>query len=121
MALYLRKPPLPKVLVGVDVFVHQRALSPQDVAALHKRAYTAQLPLEMITNRGVKVWPNGFSETFCTDHWRCRFGCQEGSFVDYQQVLNLLTALHRLGLDVIKTENVCTFAGERGFALGQGQ
>ncbi len=120
-ALYQRKAALPKVLVGVDVFVHQTALSPQDLAALLKRAQTAQLQLEMITNRGVKVWPNGFPETFCTDHWRCRFGCQEGSAVDYQQVLNLLTALHRLGLDVIKTENLCTFAGERGFALGQGQ
>ena len=28
---------------------------------------------KMITNRGVKVWPEGFPETFCTDHWRCRF------------------------------------------------
>jgi hypothetical protein len=22
----------------------------------------------MITNRGIKVWPDGFEETFCTDH-----------------------------------------------------
>ena len=27
----------------------------------------------MITNRGTKVWPDGAPETFCTDHWRCRF------------------------------------------------
>ena len=24
----------------------------------------------MIDNRGVKVCPDGFAETFCTDHWR---------------------------------------------------
>lgn len=119
--LYQRQPALPKVLVGVDVFVHQTALEPAALAALLKRAQTAQLQLELITNRGVKVWPQGFPETFCTDHWRCRFSCEQGQTVDYQSVINLLTALYRLGLDVIKTENLCTFAGERGFALGQGQ
>ena len=31
------------------------------------------LKLQMITNRGVKVYPNGNPHTFCTDHWRCRF------------------------------------------------
>ena len=36
-------------------------------------AGTVKLPLTMITNRGVKVWPQGFPETFCTDHWRLRF------------------------------------------------
>ena len=33
----------------------------------------------MITNRGIKVWPEGFEETFCTDHWRCRFKPTEGN------------------------------------------
>ena len=27
------------------------------------------LELKMITNRGVKVYPNGMPETYCTDHW----------------------------------------------------
>ncbi|MBL4544633.1 MAG: hypothetical protein JKP95_01840 [Oceanicaulis sp.] len=31
------------------------------------------MSLKMITNRGVKVWPQGLPETFKTDHWRCRF------------------------------------------------
>jgi isocitrate dehydrogenase len=35
----------------------------------------------MITNRGVKVWPQGFEETFCTDHWRCRYEVTEGEQV----------------------------------------
>lgn len=26
----------------------------------------------MITKRGVKVYPHGIKETYCTDHWRCR-------------------------------------------------
>ena len=31
------------------------------------------LTLQMIDNRGVKVWPEGRAETLCTDNFRCRF------------------------------------------------
>ena len=37
--------------------------------------------LTMITNRGIKVWPNGFEETYCTDHWRCRFKPTNGKLM----------------------------------------
>jgi hypothetical protein len=37
------------------------------------QASTGLLRLKLVTNRGVKVWPEGFPETFCTDHWRSRF------------------------------------------------
>ena len=36
-------------------------------------------------------------------------------------IVDLLGTLTDAGLDVIKTENLCTFDGEQGFALGQGQ
>jgi isocitrate dehydrogenase len=81
--------------------------------------------LQMITNRGVKVWPGGFPETFCTDHWRCRFlGTDaQGSAraVSHAEVVDLLQNLISDGLDFIKTEHLCTFDGEAGYALGQGQ
>lgn len=41
--------------------------------------------------------------------------------VDYGNILTLLFGINRRGLDVIKTENLCTFEGVRGFTLGQGQ
>ena len=31
---------------------------------------TLGMRLDMISNRGVKVWPEGHAETSCTDHWR---------------------------------------------------
>jgi isocitrate dehydrogenase len=34
--------------------------------------------LTMITNRGIKVWPNGFEETYCTGPLRCRFKPKNG-------------------------------------------
>jgi isocitrate dehydrogenase len=122
--LSTRAAPAKKALVGVDIFLHARPVRPDDLAAalqLPAQAITA-VKLQMITNRGVKVWPGGFAETFCTDHWRCRFVATspEGT-ISQRDIVSLLSKLIESGLDVIKTENLCTFDGERGFALGQGQ
>jgi len=76
----------------------------------------------MITNRGVKVWPVGFPETFCADHWRCRFVAKtEDDHIARNHIIELLKRITQGGVDVMKTENLCTFDGEQGFALGQGQ
>jgi len=120
--LYVRAPAARKAMVGVDVFVHQSALSADDLAAQLKASNSAALELQMITNRGVKVWPGGFPETFCTDHWRCRFvAATAGGEIVQRDIVHLLGTLTEAGVDVIKTENLCTFDGVKGFALGQGQ
>jgi isocitrate dehydrogenase len=76
----------------------------------------------MIANRCVKVFPSGFPETFCTDHWRCRFASKgDIDFVSHRDIIDVLRRVTDAGFDVIKTGNLCTFDGERGFALGQGQ
>ena len=75
----------------------------------------------MITNRGVKVWPNGFDETFCTDHWRCRFQTFDETNITSLSVVKLLTSAIDFGIDVIKTENLYQFDGVKGFSMGQGQ
>jgi isocitrate dehydrogenase len=111
-----------KRMVGVDVFVHAREVSPDALAARLLALATPALSLQMITNRGVKVWPGGLPETFCTDHWRCRFVASDGAAtVAHAQVIELLQRLDAAGVDFIKTENLCTFDGALGFALGQGQ
>jgi isocitrate dehydrogenase len=118
----VRRPPARKALVGVDVFVHEAAGDADALARRLQACHAPDLHLQMITNRGVKVWPGGFPETFCTDHWRCRFVTGEGQdSVAPRSIVELLGTLTDAGIDVIKTENLCTFDGERGFALGQGQ
>ena len=115
-------PPAKKDLVGVDVFLHWREGSPDELAAQLKRVQSANLALSMITNRGVKVWPNGLPETFCTDHWRCRFLAQTADgTIRHSDIVSLLTEVTNVGLDFIKCENLCHFDGVPGFALGQGQ
>lgn len=118
----VRRPPARKALVGVDVFVHEAAGDADALARRLQACHSPGLSLQMITNRGVKVWPRGFPETFCTDHWRCRFVApDDGATVPPRAIVDLLGVLADAGLDVIKTENLCTFDGEQGFALGQGQ
>lgn len=121
-----------KELVGVDIFLHWNDKADQTGKkrnantlgdALSKVALggNTDLELQMITNRGVKVYPNGFPETFCTDHWRCRFQTTEKSAIDYKDVLELMNDLNQAGFDIIKTENLCTFDGVHSYSLGQGQ
>lgn len=120
--LYVRKPAARKHMVGVDVFVHSADCTPELLADRLTTLATAALKLQMITNRGVKVWPHGFPETFCTDHWRCRFvASSQDSVVTHQDIIALLGNITQGDIDVIKTENLCIFDGEQGFALGQGQ
>jgi isocitrate dehydrogenase len=120
--LYVRRPAAAKKMVGVDVFVHAADCSPDFLAGRLSTLATPALNLQMITNRGVKVWPGGFSETFCTDHWRCRFTARtDHATIEHSDIIELLTRVTQGAVDVIKTENLCTFDGEQGFALGQGQ
>jgi hypothetical protein len=64
--------PAKKETVGVDVFVHQRS-TPQELGQKVEALGGDGLKLQMVSNRGIKVYPNGAPETFSTDHWRCRF------------------------------------------------
>lgn len=111
--------PAKKEIVGVDVFLQWTGGAPDALADKLQPTGTPHLPLTMITNRGVKVWPQGFPETFCTDHWRCRF--QNGAAVSHADILHLLKRVADAGFDFIKTENLCTFDGKPGYSLGQGQ
>ena len=107
-----------KQLVGVDLFLHWRG---SDVDTLATRLKGAQhgtgLALEVITNRGVRVWPNGFPETFCVDHWRCRFIGDQPSPISPAELQRRVVDA---GLDVVKTENLYHFDGEPGFSAVHG-
>jgi isocitrate dehydrogenase len=119
-----------KVLLGVDIFIDWKGSDPEEIGQALSRLDAFKLKLKMITNRGVKVFPGGMKETYCTDHWRCRFVSKDTqvtagqpvySPVDYEQVVALLSKLYNEGFDVIKTENLYEFDGKRAFSLGQGE
>ncbi len=118
---YIRKQAAKKVLVGVDVFVHWRETAPEALAEILQKINTTHLSLTMITNRGIMVWPKKFDETFCTDHWRCRFYQNENCTVSNMDIIQILQSAIEQKLDVIKTENLYFLNDIPAFSLGQGQ
>ena len=117
---YQRPASKTKTLHGVDLFVHWSGTNADELAEKVKVLGDGKVGLSMITNRGIKVWPEGFSETFCTDHWRCRFKPLDGKPIEKIKIIQLLQQAHVLEIDVIKTENLYHFDGEPAFSLGQG-
>jgi isocitrate dehydrogenase len=118
---YIKKPQKAKVLKGVDLFVHWNGSDANELAAMLSPLDTDHISLSMITNRGLKVWPNGFPETFCTDHWRCRFKPTEGFSMRKSDIIALLAKSEEHHIDTIKTENLYSFDGVEAYSLGQGQ
>jgi isocitrate dehydrogenase len=111
-----------KVLRGVDVFVQwDEAGRAPDVLGERLVALAGpQWRLAMISNRGVKVYPHGLPQTYCTDHWRCRF-MGTGDSAQFAQILDLQRAIFNSGIEVIKTENLYDFDGKPGYSVGQGE
>jgi isocitrate dehydrogenase len=116
-----QRPRAKKDLVGVDVFLDWTRGTANDLGNSLSKLNGDGTRLEMMSNRGVKVWPGGHAETFCSDHWRCRFLSANGDdVVSHDQVISLLKRIAHAGFDFIKTENLYNFDGERGYSLDQG-
>ncbi len=103
-----------KDLVGVDVYLDWTAGSANDLAAILEKTNGDEIKLASLNNRGTKVWPDGSPETFCSDHWRCRFMGNDG--INHRQITNLLNRISGEGLDFIKTENLYNFDGKTGYS-----
>lgn len=123
IAISLEKKPLPKKsLDGIDIFICEENRNPDDLGKkLMSLSEGTPFELVIITNRGVKVFPDGNPLTFCTDHWRCRFQPRKNAFVTGKDLVNLQQKITLGDLEIIKTENLYCFDGERGYSLGQGQ
>ncbi len=113
--------PAEKTLAGVDVFVHWKSDDPGVLAERMRKAQNGAFDLAMITNRGVKVWPQGLPETALTDHWRCRYLAKPGKRPNTAMIAALQLRLAEAGVDFIKTEHLCAFGGVPGYSLGHGQ
>jgi isocitrate dehydrogenase len=110
-----------KDLVGVDVFLDWSSGTANELGESISKLGGEGTKLTMMSNRGVKVWPGGHAETFCSDHWRCRFLSDGGDGISHQQIVSLLQRVGAAGFDFIKTENLYNFDGERGYSLDQGE
>ena len=124
--IYSIREPEKKELVGVDVFVNWwNGNFYGDGEVIGKKMEEVNgggIKLVMVSNRGTKVYPKGMSDTFCVDHWRCRFmSDNDNEIISHAQVIDLLSRINAAGLDFIKTEHLYNFSGQPGYSLGQGQ
>jgi isocitrate dehydrogenase len=111
----------PRELTGVDIFVQARC-APEALATQLIQVTDAPLELKMISNRGVQVWPKGAPETFCTDHWRCRFIRKDhATDLHNRDLFKLAASLDEVDVDIVKTEHLYEFDGKPGYSMGQGQ
>lgn len=109
-----------KQQVGIDVFLDEPDTTPDELGRALEQLAGPDFRLDMLSNRGQKVYPDGAPETLCVDSFRCRFLSVEGP-VDTGQTIELLARLSVAGHGFIKSEGLFTFDGEPGFTKGQGQ
>ena len=110
--------PVKQETIGVDVFLYHPDRDAEKLGKAIEGIEHNGLHLTMVTNRGVKVYPGGLPETFCTDHWRCRF--KADGPVSYTDIIGLQQKVNEAGFAIIKTENLCRFDGVDVFSAGQG-
>jgi len=106
-------------LKGIDVFVFWPSRNPNQLAEAVAKLAGDGLRLQMIDNRGVKVWPAGMAETFCTDSFRCRF--MSDTPTQMGRLLEVVERISGAGIDIALTQSLRTFNGQDGFTLAQGQ
>lgn len=105
-----------KETIGIDVFIDFGGTAEE--IAKKTEGKLKGLKLSMISNRGVKIWPEKMPETSCGDSWRCRFvSTIKGKPITHPEIVELLSGLNALGLDFTHTENLCTFDGKPGYTL----
>jgi isocitrate dehydrogenase len=106
------------VLKGIDVFVYWPSRNPNTLAEAVGKLAGSGLTLQVIDNRGVKVWPAGIAETFCTDSFRCRFLASES--VDMRRLLDIPQRIAGAGIDIALTQTLRSFDGQTGYSMVQG-
>lgn len=113
-----------KQLAGMDVFFDWTDGNSQQLAEiLHGLTAGTTLKLQMLSSRGLKVWPLEPRQAPASyDYWCARF-FPEGmtKSCSHAAIVELLAALQARGLDFLKTENLYLFNGEPGFSLAQGE
>jgi isocitrate dehydrogenase len=113
-----------KQLVGVDVYFDWYQGDAGLLADQLKAVCDGELQLQMVSCRGLKVWPfdeHSFNKG-SGDHWRTRFvPSNNDKKTTHTAIVDLLSKLALAKFDVIKTENLYSFDDKIGFSLDQGE
>jgi isocitrate dehydrogenase len=104
-----------RTLLGIDIYIFHRGPLEQFFSKI-SHINVGTLRLHMITNRGVRVWPEGQPETSCIEQWRCRFISDDKRPISQNDAILILHAFDHVNMDVIKTEFLYDFDGSAGYS-----
>ncbi|MFN7038324.1 MAG: NADP-dependent isocitrate dehydrogenase [Alphaproteobacteria bacterium] len=113
-----------KQLVGIDVYFDWFEGDSVKLAEQLNSIVDGELQLQMVSCRGLKVWPveEDSLNTGGGDHWRTRFVPNNTEKkTSHNSIIYLLDKLAKAGFDFVKTENLYSFDDKVGFTLGQGE
>ena len=120
----LQRPPAreaKKEYVGLDVFLDWTG-GPASQLGPQLEKLAGDLKLQSISNRGVKVYPGRAARLRLLGPLELPLsGDAERVAVTHAQTVALQQRVDRAGFDVVKTEGLYTFDGQRGYSLGQGE
>lgn len=109
-----------KKRIGVDIGINWNG-STEELAEQVLACVSDNLALQMISNRGTKVWPDGRPETFCADNWRLRFVSNDDKEIRTSQVIALMERMNKADLNFTKSVMLNTYSGVAGFTVAQGE
>jgi len=112
-----------KTLVGVDVVLNWNNDKPDLLAQeIVKLVKESELGLQMISIKGLKIWPNMKDVVMKSDEWSLRFvPTSEVKVISHAAIVKLLEKLSASGFDFVRTNNLYLFDDKLGFSLAQGE
>ncbi len=109
-------------LVGLDLFVRWVDSDINSLGETLKSLSTDTLDLQLLSCKGLKVWPNIVTEMDVTDRFRARFmPKKKGDAVTHTDIARLLSMAAEKNIDFLKIETLFTFDGKPGFSASQGE
>jgi len=112
-----------KTLVGVDVVLNWNNSRPVALAEeIVKLIAGTELGLQVISVKGLKVWPEIGDISVNSDEWSLRFvSTSSDKAANHDAIVKLLNTLSNAGFDFTRTNNLYVFGDKLGFSLVQGE
>ncbi len=111
-------PPRPTTLVGIDVFIQNGTLSASQLGEQIQKQLPPRWRLDLIGNRGTRIWPEGRAQAYLSDIWQCRF---RGDTLRAPDILTLLSSLVEAQFEIRSFVTLLHIDGQRAYALLQGE
>ncbi|MEO8028533.1 MAG: isocitrate/isopropylmalate family dehydrogenase, partial [Bryobacteraceae bacterium] len=109
------------VLEGIDIHVEWAPKTIGELAEKLQKLSPEGLELQMMSNRGVKVWPGGQVDSVSAEHFICRFVGKGGAAITQEKFVEALGAVAKTGMPIVQAMPLRKYDGVIGYSLAQGQ